>query len=222
MAKTSRTNPGYGFTPEGKIDIQEFYVGKSGVGKSTLALQRILDFQRKTKCIVIAHDVGRNIPVALYNGRKTEVVRHSNFDAATRSLMRSGNGIQAFDTLEWDRVVQYAMLVGERAYSEGRHCILYIDEIANMQGATTHNKLDDTMLTLITQRRHENVNCGIYICTQWPQICHHAIYGNATKVFCFRLTNEQSILGTKRMGIPGAIREELPQLPNHEYREVEL
>ncbi len=216
--------PRDGFTPDGKINIQEFYVGKNGVGKSTLALSRLLTFQQKHQSYVVAHDVGGNIPQKLYNGRQTNVMYFDDFDESRRVFRhQGGRGIHAFRTLDWEGVVNYAREVGTAAYDGKRNAILYIDEVANMPGATTHNKLHETMLKVITQRRHADVNCGLYICSQWPQICHYAIYGNATSRFVFRLDTRQSIDGARRF-LPAeseqTMAEQIPKLPDHKYLEI--
>lgn len=213
------------FTPDGKVDVQEFFVGKNGVGKSTLALLRMLDFQRRHKAYVVAHDVGGNIPGVLYNRRETGVQFFDSFDASRRAFrIHGGKGIHAFRTLDWEGVVEYAREVGTAAFDGKRNCCLYIDEIANMEGATTHSKLHPTMLKLITQRRHADVNCGVWICSQWPQICHHSIYGNATKRFVFRLDTKQALDGASRF-FPEKhapeLRAKVPELPNHKYIEIE-
>ncbi len=214
-----------GYTPDGKINIQEFYVGKNGVGKSTLALKRAIAFQRKHQSYMVAHDVGGNIPPHLYDGTPTRVMYFDDFSQSRRMFrLQGGSGIHAFRTLDWEAVVEYAREVGTAAFDGKRSCLLYIDEIANMPGATTHSKLHESMLKLVTQRRHADVNCGVYICSQWPQICHHSIYGNATKRFVFRLDTKQALDGARRF-LPANKEKEylakIPDLRDHEYLEIE-
>lgn len=220
----------------GTLDRITVMVGEKGVGKSTLAKRDSEDFQRETGGLVIGHSpngqigYGDRIAFAstmrelekgirrrpdlqwfLTRGDPQEVIDYGTaLSLALRK--RAHDRVNAtrplFDRIRWreDRPPPFPI--------DATPVLVVVDEGTSMRRHPTDSEIE-ALEQLLTSTRHKHL--ALTFLTQAPTKRLWVTMEQATRFRLFRYTHQWGGNAIRAAGVPQAVVEELPTLPNFVY-----
>lgn len=220
----------------GSLDRITVMVGEKGVGKSTLAKQDAADFQRDAGALVIGHSPNGQI------GYGPEIEFASSMRELEKGIRRRPEKQWFMTGGDPQEVIDYgvALSTALRKKAHGRTndrlpflqrkrwredrpppfpidatpVLVVIDEGTSMRRHPTDEEIQG-MEQLLTSTRHKHL--AMTFLTQAPTKRLWLIMEQATRFRLFRYSHQWGGNAIRASGIPQAVVEKLPTLPNFTY-----
>jgi hypothetical protein len=203
----------------------EGWIGMPESGKTQSMIKTALEWQKKYKCYVVAHDLGWKIPTQLHDGTPTGVVYHRNIDEARASIYKQGGGIHSISSPSGHEPLALARELGQTSLQRsktkgwGFPVLFIVDEIV-VSRLADRKIVDDEMRLLISDRRHAHVAClwGV----QHVRFVNAALIALSTKVHVTRVTDNFSHKHLVECGLQEDFVSRLPQLGDFEFATAKI
>lgn len=201
-------------------NITEGWIGAPQSGKTEAMVAWGLALQRKTRCYLIAHDVGWKIPTSLHDGTSVPLLRHVDEEAARKSIARTaGPALHAISSDDAHATLQLARDVADASlarFKDPPPVLLLIDEVVASELADK-GQLDREFRKLIVERRHAHVGIGWGV--QHLRFVNNGLVALSTKIHIARMTDEYSEVGLVRAGVQPEDAEKVKLLRPHEFHD---
>lgn len=204
-------------------NITEGWIGAPRSGKTEAMVKRALELQRKTRCYLLAHDVGWKIPLQLHDGTPVPVMRHVDEAAARASISRTtGPALHAISSHDATATLALAREVADASLAKFKDpppVLVLIDEVVASELADK-GRLDPVLRRLIVERRHAHV--GILWGVQHVRFVNNGLVALSTKLYLARMPDEYSESRLIAAGVQPEDAAKVKNLKEHEFYECEV
>ena len=210
------------------VNLVAGYLGIPGTGKTTRALADMVRCSAAHGgARLLAHDTGMRVPERwpdAWGGGATGLVQHATTDRARAALAKGVPGIHVISCADGSDVLALAVEIGDATMAQskdgtGPPVFVLLDEAVGVAAMSPH-RIGDGMREFIATRRHHHV--GLYWTTQSPQFAHYAILGLSTSLTLGTLHDRRALRRLEELGIDEDVLALVPDLPPHQFLEVEL